>query len=229
MLPLLMEDSVYTYEEINKNPGKFLDKFFVSAQVYILIPENNSYKLLLTQRAESISMGGMISPPGGRLNILEGGELEEPELAAAREALEEVNITLDENNLLKIGRYFSPRGYLANAYLAFADKYKLKEIKIDSQEVINAFLVDLDEFGKNSSKILTSANNVKYSYMAEEIYPEQMEILAGTKPSEKAILPAINVINEIKDIIPSIKQKGMIEEIYKSACYRINLANNIRQ
>ncbi len=113
-----------------------------SAVLLLLFPENGTYKLLFIKRAEDGSRhSGQIAFPGGKFENYDNGLIN----TALREAKEETGIKSKDVRVLKsLTSLFIPvSNFSVNPFIGMIDY--VPEIKINSDEVQEVFLLDIEE------------------------------------------------------------------------------------
>lgn len=139
ILDIYDKNREFTGKTMNRNDGKIALKegeYVIQVKCWIIDKKN---KILLTQRRKDKYNGGMWEPTGG---LAISGETSIQ--AIKRELYEEIGIEIKEDTLRLIDSYREDR-FFRDVYL-IKDDIKLKSIKFNDGEVINAKFVTLDEF-----------------------------------------------------------------------------------
>lgn len=125
------------------------EKYFNSSVIALIVEASDQKYFLFEKRAQHIRQGGDISFPGGRC---EKGETSLD--AALRETYEELGISHDKILVMgKIGTNIIPSGVLVEAFLGVIQVDTLKDIKVNTSEVEEYFLVPLDFFKNTPPRI----------------------------------------------------------------------------
>ncbi len=125
-----------------KNDIDKTEKIKKSAVLLLLIPENDTYKLLFIKRADDGSKhSGQIAFPGGKVEGVDNGLAE----TALRECEEEVGIVKEDIIILKpLSSLFIPvSNFFVKPFLGIID-YK-PGLNINPDEVQKVFLLDIKE------------------------------------------------------------------------------------
>ncbi len=113
--------------------------------IILFCEKDNKINILFEKRAKSITQGGEVSFPGGKIeeneNCLE---------TALRETFEEIGISKDRIEKIKhYGKILMPTGQLIDVQIGYIKNFSMEEIKANPDEVEKIFLVPLDYFLEN--------------------------------------------------------------------------------
>ena len=133
-----------------------------------LIEKDGELHLLFEVRDSSISQGGDVSFPGGRMEDGEDGAL-----AAIRETAEELLVSEDQVELLApLFQFTGPGGRRIFSYMGLLHDYRYT---YSSDEVARVFTVPLSYFLENEPLITTTVEHIRVA----EDFP--IELVAGGK------------------------------------------------
>lgn len=148
------------------------ERYFNSAVIVLIVEKNDEKYFLFEKRASSVRQGGDISLPGGKI---EKGETSLE--AALRECKEEIG--LDKICVKgKVGTLIIPSGTMVEAFLGTIKEERLKELKVNKDEVEECFLVPVEFFKENAPRIeklevetkpYYYENGEKYTFPAVEL------------------------------------------------------------